>query len=437
MKRRIEEVIDLVDSDDPATPPLLISPVTQSSPVKVNSPVKVSSPGSASKGSYAYMAGPKIYLKVPYGEKDKAKALGAKFDGEQKLWFVPMDVDAKNIVQILSVFNKHWSVYLTSSSADCNRLTQLGAISCPTGKWYIEPNSNLNYFTDWLVPTATIPTTVVPSSVASTPTILSPSNKQAVIDTSMAKLSILSWNVNGIGDNYGDSRMNKMCDIVVEQNADVVFLQEVVIPIYDKLVKVLSVLNYSPLNAASDTCVYFTAAFIKNRGSDFNISVLESNRIPFSSSMMGRDYCVNKIRIEKNQRYHDITIINTHLESLKEYSEVRKSQMKQCLGAIDTANGTGLLLGDLNIRENEMKEIKSGRKFHDVWEDHNKDAAEKNTWFGQGEVVGFKARYDRMLYVDNAASLKYSEFKLFGKENYTFVDEFSITGGMPKASPVR
>ena len=33
-------------------------------------------------------------LKVPFNEKDKAKALGAKWNAELKLWYVPQGVDS-------------------------------------------------------------------------------------------------------------------------------------------------------------------------------------------------------------------------------------------------------------------------------------------------------------------------------------------------------
>lgn len=36
----------------------------------------------------------KIYLNVPYTEKDKAKDLGARFDMSCKRWYVPEGVDA-------------------------------------------------------------------------------------------------------------------------------------------------------------------------------------------------------------------------------------------------------------------------------------------------------------------------------------------------------
>lgn len=39
------------------------------------------------------MANAKIYLNVPFAQKDEAKALGARWDAVQKKWFVPSDKD--------------------------------------------------------------------------------------------------------------------------------------------------------------------------------------------------------------------------------------------------------------------------------------------------------------------------------------------------------
>ncbi|MCK9395184.1 MAG: DUF5710 domain-containing protein [Methylobacter sp.] len=39
------------------------------------------------------MADSKIYLNVPFAQKDEAKALGARWDAVQKKWFVPSDKD--------------------------------------------------------------------------------------------------------------------------------------------------------------------------------------------------------------------------------------------------------------------------------------------------------------------------------------------------------
>ena len=39
------------------------------------------------------MINAKIYLNVPYAEKDAAKALGAKWDPVKKQWYAPADKD--------------------------------------------------------------------------------------------------------------------------------------------------------------------------------------------------------------------------------------------------------------------------------------------------------------------------------------------------------
>lgn len=39
------------------------------------------------------MANSKVYLNVPYAEKDAAKTLGAKWDPAKKKWYAPADKD--------------------------------------------------------------------------------------------------------------------------------------------------------------------------------------------------------------------------------------------------------------------------------------------------------------------------------------------------------
>ena len=39
--------------------------------------------------------GERIYIYVPYKDKDVAKLLGARYDGEKKKWYVPPGVDLK------------------------------------------------------------------------------------------------------------------------------------------------------------------------------------------------------------------------------------------------------------------------------------------------------------------------------------------------------
>lgn len=54
----------------------------------------------------------KTYLDVPYAEKDRAKALGARFDMSRKQWYCPDGVD-------LMLF-KRWFTFSTKSRARPN-----------------------------------------------------------------------------------------------------------------------------------------------------------------------------------------------------------------------------------------------------------------------------------------------------------------------------
>ena len=46
-----------------------------------------------SAAAFYSMIDPKIYLNVPFAQKDEAKALGARWDAVQKKWYAPADKD--------------------------------------------------------------------------------------------------------------------------------------------------------------------------------------------------------------------------------------------------------------------------------------------------------------------------------------------------------
>ena len=46
-------------------------------------------------------------LKVPFNEKDQAKSLGARWNAEAKLWYVPQGVDAAPFEKWLSSAPRH------------------------------------------------------------------------------------------------------------------------------------------------------------------------------------------------------------------------------------------------------------------------------------------------------------------------------------------
>ena len=53
----------------------------------------------------------RVYLEVPYEKKDEAKAAGARWDKDQKAWFIPPGSDAIAYLRFLP----HWLAALTTS----------------------------------------------------------------------------------------------------------------------------------------------------------------------------------------------------------------------------------------------------------------------------------------------------------------------------------
>ena len=51
----------------------------------------------------------KIYLKVPYEEKNSAKNLGAKWDEYRTQWYVPPGTDYRKFVRWLPPHLKQWA----------------------------------------------------------------------------------------------------------------------------------------------------------------------------------------------------------------------------------------------------------------------------------------------------------------------------------------
>lgn len=64
----------------------------------------------------------KVFLKVPFVQKDEAKEKGAKFDSDSKLWYCPPAVD-------LSLFSQ-WDIYIDCPFADKDDAKSKGIFLC-------------------------------------------------------------------------------------------------------------------------------------------------------------------------------------------------------------------------------------------------------------------------------------------------------------------
>lgn len=95
------------------------------------------------------------YLSVPFADKDEAKTLGARFDMSKKCWYVPAEKEVAPFSKWMSGDKAVKSIkkmYLTVPFADKDVVKGLGAKWDPDKKkWYIMSNTNTELFKTWLL----------------------------------------------------------------------------------------------------------------------------------------------------------------------------------------------------------------------------------------------------------------------------------------------
>lgn len=167
--------------------------------------------------------------------------------------------------------------------------------------------------------------------------------------TTHESLQVMSYNVDGLNCNDLKLRTHACIDIILDQSADVVTLQEVVpetrVLFCARLREV-----YSDQSGIDSTCAnYFTMIFVKKTR-----VCLRNLRCPFkhSRSQMGRDVLKAFVRIGDCT----VCIITSHLESTQSCSSTRCKQLREIFDShlINSRDPT-LFCGDTNLSFNRMK----------------------------------------------------------------------------------
>lgn len=90
---------------------------------------------------------PRIDLTVPFAEKNEAKRLGARWDAERKLWYVPDGLDAGVFKRWLpsepdiSVRSSSYFIAQTTKPCwKCNEHTSVFGFILPVGHETLEPD---------------------------------------------------------------------------------------------------------------------------------------------------------------------------------------------------------------------------------------------------------------------------------------------------------
>ena len=88
----------------------------------------------------------KCYLEVPYEEKDHARALGARWDPDRRLWY-----STGELIEALQRWLPKTRIYMDCEFESRNVVKQLGGRWDPDKrKWYIVDGTDLEKFQEWL-----------------------------------------------------------------------------------------------------------------------------------------------------------------------------------------------------------------------------------------------------------------------------------------------
>lgn len=144
------------------------------------------------------MSNNKVYIKVPFNEKDEAKSRGAKFDGDTKMWFIP---ENKNIDY--SQFSR-WQIYLNSSFNEKDEVKSKGAKwDADLKKWYIPPGFSISEFTKWLPTQSIVENNIIQSSSQNSP-------KKSSMDSQIQINLVIPSSMDSTKENDATSELQKI-----------------------------------------------------------------------------------------------------------------------------------------------------------------------------------------------------------------------------------
>ncbi|XP_061449491.1 tyrosyl-DNA phosphodiesterase 2 isoform X2 [Rhineura floridana] len=173
-------------------------------------------------------------------------------------------------------------------------------------------------------------------------------------------------------------------------NPDVVFLQEVIPPVFNYLQK--RAVSYTIIPGNTDG--YFTVILIKKS----RVRVLKHEITPFPTTSMMRNLLAVHATISGNE----LCLMTSHLESTKNHSEERLNQLKLVLAKMmEVPESTTVIFGgDTNLRDKEVAKLGGlPNNVLDIWEFLGKPEHCCYTW-DTSQNTNLDARYKCKLRFD-------------------------------------
>eukprot|EP01039_Chlorochromonas_danica_P003409 gene3409-3736_t len=248
---------------------------------------------------------------------------------------------------------------------------------------------------------------------------------------------LASYNLDGLAEENLEERTHAALALILSEQADVVFLQEVVPRTALLILPVLSGSGYESsdsLAALDSLGGYFTLSFVRKAA--FPQEKVLFRRVDFEGegrSHQGRTLLLNTIALAARhtetpkQEVPTLLCINLHLESCgkafqSEESRIRQAQLGQALRLLHEHPGPALAGGDLNLRDAEAKAVLNRHHRHllyspvvDAFEvvESSKQVG-VSTWFLPGNPT-VSCRFDR-LYNNDKEGLRPISYQLIGEE---------------------
>ncbi|KAK7899070.1 hypothetical protein WMY93_019923 [Mugilogobius chulae] len=130
------------------------------------------------------------------------------------------------------------------------------------------------------------------------------------------KLSLISWNVDGLDTDNLAERARGLCSFLVLYTPDVVFLQELIPPYVQYLKK--RAVSYLIIEGGEEG--YFTGMMLKKS----RVKLLENNIVAYPTTQMLRNLLVAQVTFKE----HKLCLMTSHLESCKGHAEERMKQLR-------------------------------------------------------------------------------------------------------------
>ncbi|XP_039461175.1 tyrosyl-DNA phosphodiesterase 2-like isoform X2 [Oreochromis aureus] len=198
----------------------------------------------------------------------------------------------------------------------------------------------------------------------------SPAATQKPSEKEDFKLSLITWNVDGLDLEKHPERSIGLVKYLNLYNPDVVFLQELVPPYVQFLKEQL--VNYLMIEGAEEG--YFTGMLLKKS----RVTLVESEIVPYRTTKMMRNLLVAQVIVDGQK----LCLMTSHLESGKANSKERMNQLHVVKWRFKRApdDVTVVFGGDTNLRDAEVPKVGLPATVCDVWEQLGKQEHCRYTW---------------------------------------------------------